>query len=120
MCLHSRITIRSGAYSSNEGDFGQLPLYDTRPRSRGLFLNLSDNRTFEKIAVALSREDIEYIAHLARLEVSEPDVPAYADKLGDDQREALKSCLRKKTIGGPDRPFALTTHAWAVRGKVPR
>jgi aspartyl-tRNA(Asn)/glutamyl-tRNA(Gln) amidotransferase subunit C len=32
--------------------------------------------------VALSREDIEYIAHLARLEVSEADVPAYADKLG--------------------------------------
>jgi aspartyl-tRNA(Asn)/glutamyl-tRNA(Gln) amidotransferase subunit C len=82
MCLHSRITIRSGAYSSNEGDFGQLPLYDTRPWSRGLFLNLTDNLTFEKIAVALSREDIEYIAHLARLEVSEPDVPAYADKLG--------------------------------------
>ena len=33
-------------------------------------------------AVALSREDIEYIAHLARLEVGEADVPAYADKLG--------------------------------------
>jgi aspartyl-tRNA(Asn)/glutamyl-tRNA(Gln) amidotransferase subunit C len=32
--------------------------------------------------VALSREDIEYIAHLARLEVGEADVPAYADKLG--------------------------------------
>jgi len=32
--------------------------------------------------VALSREEIEYIAHLARLEVSEPEVPVYADKLG--------------------------------------
>ena len=32
--------------------------------------------------MSLSREDIEYIAHLARLEVSEADVPAYADKLG--------------------------------------
>ena len=32
--------------------------------------------------MALSREDIEYIAHLARLEVGEADVPAYADKLG--------------------------------------
>jgi len=35
-----------------------------------------------KTVVALSREDIEYIAHLARLEVGEADVPAYADKLG--------------------------------------
>jgi aspartyl-tRNA(Asn)/glutamyl-tRNA(Gln) amidotransferase subunit C len=32
--------------------------------------------------VALSREEIEYIAHLARLEVSEAEVPVYADKLG--------------------------------------
>ena len=32
--------------------------------------------------MALSREDIEYIAHLAQLEVSEADVPAYTDKLG--------------------------------------
>ena len=32
--------------------------------------------------MSLSREDIEYIAHLARLEVGEADVPAYADKLG--------------------------------------
>ena len=32
--------------------------------------------------MTLSREDIEYIAHLARLEVSEADVPAYVDKLG--------------------------------------
>ena len=32
--------------------------------------------------MTLSREDIEYIAHLARLEVSESDVPAYVDKLG--------------------------------------
>jgi len=32
--------------------------------------------------VTLSRQDIEYIAHLARLEVSESDVPAYVDKLG--------------------------------------
>jgi aspartyl-tRNA(Asn)/glutamyl-tRNA(Gln) amidotransferase subunit C len=31
--------------------------------------------------VALTRENIEYIAHLARLEVGEADVPAYADKL---------------------------------------
>ncbi|NOR18470.1 MAG: Asp-tRNA(Asn)/Glu-tRNA(Gln) amidotransferase subunit GatC [Xanthomonadales bacterium] len=32
--------------------------------------------------MALSREEIEYIAHLARLEVSEAEVPVYADKLG--------------------------------------
>jgi aspartyl-tRNA(Asn)/glutamyl-tRNA(Gln) amidotransferase subunit C len=32
--------------------------------------------------VALSREEIEYIAHLARLKVSEAEVPVYADKLG--------------------------------------
>lgn len=32
--------------------------------------------------MTLSRQDIEYIAHLARLEVSESDVPAYVDKLG--------------------------------------
>ena len=32
--------------------------------------------------MTLSREDIEYIAHLARLEVSKSDVPAYVDKLG--------------------------------------
>ena len=31
--------------------------------------------------MALTRENIEYIAHLARLEVGEADVPAYADKL---------------------------------------
>jgi aspartyl-tRNA(Asn)/glutamyl-tRNA(Gln) amidotransferase subunit C len=32
--------------------------------------------------VTLSAKDIEYIAHLARLEVDGADVPAYADKLG--------------------------------------
>jgi hypothetical protein len=46
---------------------------------------------------------------------------SYAGTLGDDQREALKSRLREKALGtGPDRPFALPAHAWAVRGKVPR
>ena len=32
--------------------------------------------------MTLSAKDIEYIAHLARLEVDQADVPAYADKLG--------------------------------------
>ena len=32
--------------------------------------------------MALSREEIEYIARLAQLEVSEAEVPVYADKLG--------------------------------------
>jgi aspartyl-tRNA(Asn)/glutamyl-tRNA(Gln) amidotransferase subunit C len=32
--------------------------------------------------VTLSAKDIEYIAHLARLEIDQADVPAYADKLG--------------------------------------
>ena len=32
--------------------------------------------------MTLSRQDIEYIAHLARLEVSESDVPASVDTLG--------------------------------------
>ena len=32
--------------------------------------------------MALTRKDIEYIAHLARLEVREDEIPAYTDKLG--------------------------------------
>ena len=32
--------------------------------------------------MALSKDDIEYIAHLARLDISEAEVPAYTDKLG--------------------------------------
>jgi len=32
--------------------------------------------------VALSKEDVEYIAHLARLEVGPSEIPAYTDKLG--------------------------------------
>ena len=32
--------------------------------------------------MALSRKDIEYIAHLARLELCEEEIPAYTDKLG--------------------------------------
>ncbi len=32
--------------------------------------------------VALSKSDIEYIAHLAMLDVAEADVPDYQDKLG--------------------------------------
>ncbi len=31
--------------------------------------------------MAITRKDIEHIAHLARLEVSDAEVPAYADKL---------------------------------------
>jgi len=46
---------------------------------------------------------------------------SYAGKLDDDRREALRSRVRQKTIGaGPDRPFALPAHAWAVRGTAPR
>jgi SAM-dependent methyltransferase len=45
---------------------------------------------------------------------------SYERKLDDEQRAALKSHLRAKTIGtGPDRAFSLPAHAWAVRGKVP-
>ena len=36
---------------------------------------------FQSIIVTITRKDIEHIAHLARLEVSEDDVPAYTDKL---------------------------------------
>jgi len=32
--------------------------------------------------VALTRKDIENIAHLARLEVSEAEIPVYTEKLG--------------------------------------
>jgi aspartyl-tRNA(Asn)/glutamyl-tRNA(Gln) amidotransferase subunit C len=32
--------------------------------------------------VALSKQDIDYIAHLARLEVADADLPDYQDKLG--------------------------------------
>ncbi len=32
--------------------------------------------------MALSKQDIEYIAHLARLEVTEAEIPAYTEKLG--------------------------------------
>jgi aspartyl-tRNA(Asn)/glutamyl-tRNA(Gln) amidotransferase subunit C len=32
--------------------------------------------------VALSKQDIEYIAHLARLEIGEDEVPDYEAKLG--------------------------------------
>jgi len=32
--------------------------------------------------VSISRTDIEHIAHLARLDLAEEDIPAYTDKLG--------------------------------------
>ena len=32
--------------------------------------------------MALSKQDIEYIAHLARLEISESEIPDYEAKLG--------------------------------------
>ncbi len=32
--------------------------------------------------MALSKEDIEYIAHLARLDISAAEIPDYEDKLG--------------------------------------
>ena len=32
--------------------------------------------------MAINRKDIEYIAHLARLDVSEAETPAYTEKLG--------------------------------------
>jgi aspartyl-tRNA(Asn)/glutamyl-tRNA(Gln) amidotransferase subunit C len=32
--------------------------------------------------VALDKQDIDYIAHLARLQISDAEVPLYADKLG--------------------------------------
>ena len=32
--------------------------------------------------MALSKQDIEYIAHLARLEVREAEIPAYTEKMG--------------------------------------
>lgn len=31
--------------------------------------------------MSISRQDIEHIAHLARLDVSEDEIPAYTDKL---------------------------------------
>ena len=32
--------------------------------------------------MSITRKDVEYIAHLARLELSEADIPGYTDKLG--------------------------------------
>ena len=44
---------------------------------------------------------------------------SYAGRLSEDERKAVKSRLRRKTIGpGPDRPFSLPAQAWAVRGRV--
>lgn len=46
---------------------------------------------------------------------------SYAGRLSEDEREALKDCLRQKTLGqGRDRPFSLLAQAWAVRGVVPQ
>ena len=46
---------------------------------------------------------------------------SYAGRLSEDERHALKDCLRQKIMGrGPDRPFTLLAQAWAVRGLVPR
>jgi len=45
---------------------------------------------------------------------------SYAQKLGEDERTALKDCLRHKTNGrASDQRFTLTAQAWAVRGLVP-
>jgi aspartyl-tRNA(Asn)/glutamyl-tRNA(Gln) amidotransferase subunit C len=35
-----------------------------------------------KTVVALSKEDVEYIANLAKLEIGVAEIPAYTDKLG--------------------------------------
>ena len=44
--------------------------------------NQGSKPSSEDDAVALSKQDIEYIAHLARLEVTEAEIPAYTEKLG--------------------------------------
>jgi len=45
---------------------------------------------------------------------------SYAQKLSEDQRNALKDRLREKTIGrANDHPFTLPTQAWAIKGLVP-
>jgi hypothetical protein len=44
---------------------------------------------------------------------------AYVATLSVGERDALKARLRERLLGqGPDRPFALTARAWAVRGVV--
>lgn len=56
-------------------------LYDTRPATG----RVPEARPFERdqvSVVTLSAKDIEYIAHLARLEVDQNELPAYAEKLG--------------------------------------
>lgn len=45
---------------------------------------------------------------------------SYAATLSDEIRQTLMTRLHQKVLGnGPDRPFTLLAHAWAVRGIVP-
>jgi SAM-dependent methyltransferase len=45
---------------------------------------------------------------------------SYAQKLAEDDRNAIKDCLRQKAIGqAVDDRFTLTAQAWAVSGIVP-
>src|SRR6516164_1646414 len=63
-------------YSNNEGDFGQAEAYDcTRLFSRVFPRFSRPNR------VSLTRPEVEGIAHLARLAISESQLPVYVGSL---------------------------------------
>jgi aspartyl-tRNA(Asn)/glutamyl-tRNA(Gln) amidotransferase subunit C len=49
--------------------------------SAGDYPDRAQQHQSEDDAVALSKQEIEYIAHLARLEVTAAELPAYAGKL---------------------------------------
>ncbi len=62
----------SAKYSSNERVFSQLPVYHPGTRKR----------LIEKVlSLALTRQDVTHIAHLARLAVSEAEAADYVTKL---------------------------------------
>jgi len=52
-----------------------------RAASAELYPDRAQQHHSEDEVVTLSKQEIEYIAHLARLEVSEAELPAYAGKL---------------------------------------
>lgn len=72
VCRPGNPSAESARYSSNEGVFSQLRVYHAPPHKQLIPKALS---------VALTRRDVDHIAHLARLAVGEEEVADYVAKL---------------------------------------
>jgi aspartyl-tRNA(Asn)/glutamyl-tRNA(Gln) amidotransferase subunit C len=74
--------IKAKSYSSNGDDIGQDGVYHFTFGTALAAADPCSSVTERSVAVSLTRQQVEHIANLARLEFDEAEIPDFVEKLG--------------------------------------